>query len=149
MRWTQPIFAAALLATLAACSDDLPTAAVPRDPEAPRLSMDPTTARVVGYFPTWDGNVDSIQYSKLTHIMYAFALPTGSGGLGEGSTWLNEVDVDSYVESGSIAAGTWRKVSIPFSALGVTTNRITELVIQDHSGGAPPLVCFDDIRFVP
>ncbi|MFL5385618.1 MAG: glycoside hydrolase family 18 protein [Longimicrobiaceae bacterium] len=43
--------------------------------------MDPTTARVVAYFPTWDGNVDNIQYSKLTHVIYAFALPTGSGGL--------------------------------------------------------------------
>jgi len=43
--------------------------------------MDPITARVVAYFPTWDGNVNNIQYSKLTHIIYAFALPTGSGGL--------------------------------------------------------------------
>jgi hypothetical protein len=30
MRWTQPIFAAALLATLAACTDDVPTTANPR-----------------------------------------------------------------------------------------------------------------------
>ncbi|HEU0128208.1 MAG TPA: glycoside hydrolase family 18 protein [Pseudonocardiaceae bacterium] len=82
MRWHQPLFAAALLVALAACADDdLPTSANPRVPESPRVSMDPTTARVVAYFPTWDGNVNNIPYSKLTHIIYAFALPTGSGGL--------------------------------------------------------------------
>jgi GH18 family chitinase len=37
--------------------------------------------RVVGYFPTWAGDVNAIQYDKLTHINYAFALPTAQGGL--------------------------------------------------------------------
>lgn len=82
MRWHQPLFAAALLAALAACADDIPTSANPRASEPPpRASMDPATARVVAYFPTWDGNVDNIPYGKLTHLIYAFALPTGSGGL--------------------------------------------------------------------
>jgi chitodextrinase len=31
--------------------------------------------------PSWSGDVNAIQYSKLTHINYAFLLPTGSGGL--------------------------------------------------------------------
>jgi chitinase len=37
--------------------------------------------KVVGYMPSWAGDVNAIQYSKLTHINYAFALPTASGGL--------------------------------------------------------------------
>ena len=37
--------------------------------------------RVVGYMPSWAGDVNAIQYSKLTHINYAFALPTSTGGL--------------------------------------------------------------------
>ncbi len=37
--------------------------------------------KVVGYMPSWAGNVNSIQYSKLTHINYAFLLPTSTGGL--------------------------------------------------------------------
>ncbi|NII28806.1 carbohydrate-binding protein [Pseudoflavitalea sp. X16] len=37
--------------------------------------------KVVGYMPSWAGNVNSIQYSKLTHINYAFLLPTATGGL--------------------------------------------------------------------
>lgn len=37
--------------------------------------------KVVGYIPSWAGSVNAIQYSKLTHINYAFLLPTASGGL--------------------------------------------------------------------
>ncbi len=37
--------------------------------------------RVVGYMPSWTGDVNAIQYSKLTHINYAFALPTSTGGI--------------------------------------------------------------------
>jgi GH18 family chitinase len=37
--------------------------------------------KVVGYMPSWAGNVDAVQYSKLTHINYAFILPTNTGGL--------------------------------------------------------------------
>ncbi|WP_217604589.1 glycosyl hydrolase family 18 protein [Chitinophaga sp. GbtcB8] len=36
--------------------------------------------KVVGYMPSWSGDVNAIQYSKLTHINYAFLLPTTTGG---------------------------------------------------------------------
>jgi len=36
--------------------------------------------KVVGYLPSWSGAVSSIQFSKLTHINYAFLIPTSSGG---------------------------------------------------------------------
>lgn len=36
--------------------------------------------KVVGYMPSWSGDVNAIQYSKLTHINYAFLLPTATGG---------------------------------------------------------------------
>ncbi|MBV8253299.1 MAG: T9SS type A sorting domain-containing protein [Chitinophaga sp.] len=36
--------------------------------------------RVVGYMPSWSGDVNAVQYSKLTHINYAFLLPTATGG---------------------------------------------------------------------
>src|ERR1700750_2828679 len=35
--------------------------------------------KVVGYFPSWAGNVNDIQFSKLTHVNYEFALPTTTG----------------------------------------------------------------------
>jgi predicted transglutaminase-like cysteine proteinase len=37
--------------------------------------------KVVGYMPSWSGSVSAVQYSKLTHINYAFLLPTATGGL--------------------------------------------------------------------
>ncbi|MBU6953331.1 glycosyl hydrolase family 18 protein [Hahella sp. HN01] len=37
--------------------------------------------KVVGYFPTWQGDVNSIPYDKVTHINYSFAIPTANGGL--------------------------------------------------------------------
>lgn len=39
--------------------------------------------RIVGYVPSWSGNANSIQYSKLTHINYAFVLPRGDGNLND------------------------------------------------------------------
>ncbi|WP_237706539.1 glycosyl hydrolase family 18 protein [Kribbella flavida] len=41
----------------------------------------PSGFRSVGYMPSWSGDVNSIQYSKLTHINYAFALPNANGTL--------------------------------------------------------------------
>ncbi len=35
--------------------------------------------RTVGYMPYWAGDANLIQYSKLTHINYAFALPNADG----------------------------------------------------------------------
>jgi len=37
--------------------------------------------KVVGYMPSWQGSAQAIQYSKLTHINYAFIRPTTTGGL--------------------------------------------------------------------
>lgn len=54
-------------------------------------SPPPSSFKVVGYFPAWMGRVDEIQFGKLTHVNYSFALPTPSGG-------LSEVDRESLAE---------------------------------------------------
>lgn len=36
--------------------------------------------KVVGYLPSWSGDVNQVQYTKLTHIIYAFLIPTSNGG---------------------------------------------------------------------
>ncbi len=41
----------------------------------------PNGFRSVGYMPSWSGSVNSIQYNKLTHVNYAFALPNSNGTL--------------------------------------------------------------------
>jgi chitinase len=37
--------------------------------------------RKVGYMPSWAGDANSIQYNKLTHINYAFAIPQSNGSI--------------------------------------------------------------------
>lgn len=114
MRHAQPFFAAALLATLAACAGDAPTAAVPRELEpagGPALVMNSTTSRVVGYLPNWyTGSLDSIRYNKLTHVNYAFLEPTAAGGL-TGINMSNDARLTSLV-SKAHAAGTKVLISV-------------------------------------
>jgi GH18 family chitinase len=77
--WKTVTLGAACLVTLLACSGQ-PESLTTEEPtgalESPALAT-----RVVGYFPTWAGDVNAIAYDKLTHINYAFALPTAQGGL--------------------------------------------------------------------
>jgi GH18 family chitinase len=40
----------------------------------------PSDFRIVGYFPSWSGHPDQVQYRALTHINYAFVSPTMGGG---------------------------------------------------------------------
>lgn len=42
----------------------------------------PAGFKSVGYMPSWAGSVSTIQYRKLTHINYAFALPRADGTIG-------------------------------------------------------------------
>ncbi|QIX60226.1 carbohydrate-binding protein [Hymenobacter sp. BT18] len=37
--------------------------------------------KVIGYLPSWTGDVNTVQYDKLTHINYAFLLPNADGSL--------------------------------------------------------------------
>ena len=41
----------------------------------------PNGFKSVGYLPSWAGSVTSVQYAKLTHINYSFALPNANGTL--------------------------------------------------------------------
>lgn len=46
---------------------------------------------IVGYAPNWAGNPTYIQYSKLTHINYAFAECTTNGALNCDTTYLGSI----------------------------------------------------------
>ncbi|MEV8441079.1 glycosyl hydrolase family 18 protein [Actinosynnema sp. NPDC051121] len=41
----------------------------------------PNGFKSVGYLPSWAGSVNAVQYTKLTHVNYAFALPNANGTL--------------------------------------------------------------------
>jgi len=36
---------------------------------------------IIGYFPSWQGEVEDVRFDRLTHVNYAFVLPTATGGL--------------------------------------------------------------------
>jgi alpha-N-arabinofuranosidase len=56
------------------------------------------------------------------------------------------VPLAAYIEGGSVAANTWRKVTIPLAALGVNNQaNFNGFWIQDASGSAQPPFYVDDI----
>jgi alpha-N-arabinofuranosidase len=56
------------------------------------------------------------------------------------------VPLNQYIAGGSVAANTWRKVTIPLSALHVANNaNFNGFWLQDASGGAQPSFYVDDI----
>lgn len=68
-------FSIALL-LLVSCQKNITSTSTGRT--APRAVS--SSFKVVGYLPSWSGSVSQIQFSKLTHIIYAFLIPTSSGG---------------------------------------------------------------------
>ena len=60
------------------CRKDISTTDMATGKTSPRAA---TNFKVVGYLPSWSGSVSSIQFSKLTHINYAFLLPNSDGSL--------------------------------------------------------------------
>ncbi|SES99311.1 glycosyl hydrolase family 18 protein [Stigmatella erecta] len=103
------VFGAACLSALAACSGpmDAPTEEPTATQEQPALAT-----KVVGYFPSWAGDVNAIQYDKLSHINYAFIVPTAQGGLtgpGSGDSRLRSLVTAAHARGVkvSIAVGGW------------------------------------------
>jgi chitinase len=50
-------------------------------PQPAQAVVLPNGFKSVGYMPSWAGSVTSVQYAKLTHINYSFALPNANGTL--------------------------------------------------------------------
>lgn len=56
------------------------------------------------------------------------------------------VDLNPYIAGGSVAAGQWRRVSIPLSTLGAANvTNFTGFWIQEFTGGSQPAFYVDDI----
>lgn len=68
----------------------------------------PAGRRIVGYFPSWQGNVVDIQYDYLTHINYSFVLPRADGTL----VPLSTSDENELMQLVTLAHGHSVKVGI-------------------------------------
>jgi chitinase len=68
---------------------------------------------LIGYMPSWQGSADEIQYAKLTHINYAFVVPSpsGDGSLGavENPSKLQQIVEQAHAHGVKvgIAVGGW------------------------------------------
>jgi peptidoglycan/xylan/chitin deacetylase (PgdA/CDA1 family) len=67
--------------------------------------------------------------------------------LHNGSQTLGAIRLSTAL-GGPIAAGTWQKVSVPLSSLGVTSGTLVDLYFQDDSGGDQAAVYLDDISLI-
>jgi chitinase len=97
--------------TAAALTVAASVAVVLTDQPAAQAAVFPNGFRSIGYMPSWAGSANAIQYSKLTHINYAFVLPNANGGL---TAVENPSKLQSIVSQGhaqgvrvSIAVGGW------------------------------------------
>ncbi|MFC5924562.1 glycosyl hydrolase family 18 protein [Micromonospora vulcania] len=112
------------------------TATLTLAPTAAQAVVLPNNFKSVGYMPSWAGNINTIQYGKLTHINYAFILPNGDGSL----QGVDGGRLSSLVSQGhannvkvSIAVGGWNDGNdSAFEALagnaGSRTNFVNNLV---------------------
>ncbi len=93
----------------------------------------PAGFKSVGYMPSWAGSVNTIQYSKLTHINYAFVLPRADGTLGAVE---NPAKLQSLVSLGHshgvkvlVSIGGWMDGNDrPFESLAATSTGRTTFV---------------------
>ena len=61
----------------------------------------------------------------------------------------NSVNLNPFIQGGSVAAGSWRKATIPLSALGAANrSNFNGFWLQDASGGAQAPYYVDDIELV-
>ncbi|MEH1165032.1 glycosyl hydrolase family 18 protein [Micromonospora sp. CPCC 205539] len=130
---SSPLRRALAAGTLALATATATLAIVPTAAQAVVL---PNNFKSVGYMPSWAGNINTIQYNKLTHINYAFILPNSDGSL----QGVDGGRLSSLVSQGhannvkvSIAVGGWNDGNdSAFEALaanaGSRTNFVNNLV---------------------
>ena len=93
--------------------------------------------RVVGYYPYWEpGKVDRLRYDALTHINYAFAIPTADGDLLplEGAALARRILREAHAHGVEVllAVGGWSYQNVPlndtFIAATATAEKRTRFV---------------------
>src|SRR5579871_3975921 len=111
----------------------------------------------VTYTGAWQGfyldhaAFDTTPYTSLTFWINGGA---ASGQSIQVAALLNgtaqvSLPLNNYITGGSVAAGTWRQVTIPLSALGVANqSNMTGFWLQEDTGNSQPSFYVDDIRLV-
>jgi peptidoglycan/xylan/chitin deacetylase (PgdA/CDA1 family) len=103
-----------------------------------------------GLFFHTDAGVDLSRYQSIELWVHGGT----SGGqiarllLHDGSQALGEIRLDGALGH-PIRPGTWERIAVPLSALGVTSGTLRDFYIQGQSGGDQGTLYVDDIRLIP
>jgi chitinase len=92
--------------------------------------------RKIGYETSWSGDANSIQYDKLTHINYAFAIPQSTGSLYavDNGAKLSSIVSQAHAQGVKvlIAIGGWSNQGVPldptFETLAASSSGIANFV---------------------
>lgn len=86
--------------------------------------------KVVGYFASWASDTSKIQYDVMTHINYAFAIPTAEGGLRplENEQLAKQVIKEAHENDVKVflAVGGWSYNDVPLEATFVSATETKE-----------------------
>jgi hypothetical protein len=90
---------------------------------------------IVGYVPSWQGDNASIDYSKYTHLNYAFAIPNTNGTIGavDNSSKLSDLVSRGHATNTKVilSVGGWLSSSpdnTPFESIANNSSYITTFV---------------------
>lgn len=94
-----------------------------------------TGFKVVGYYPSWEPTkINTIQYSNLTHINYAFAIPTSDGSLLplENADAAKQIIQTAHTKGVKVllAIGGWSYNGTPLEATFMSATNTPEKVVK-------------------
>ncbi len=101
-------------------------------------SAETTALKIIGYAPSWSTSAAEIQYSKLTHINYAFVLPNADGSLQSlpGPQLLRAIVSNAHANGVKVvvSVGGWNdgddSAFVAFAKTAEGRNRFTQEVIE-------------------
>ena len=98
-------------------------------------AADPTVGKredfkVVGYYPAWKEDLSKLRYDVLTHVNYAFAIPTAEGGLRplDNAAQAQQIIRDAHASGCKVllAVGGWSYNDTPLEATFVAATETAE-----------------------
>lgn len=100
------------------------------------IALGASAQKIVGYMPSWAGTASSIQYDKLTHINYSFAIPNTNGKLKPLENTAKLQQIVSYAHANNvkvlIAVGGYSESGVTldsrFEGIGANPTYRTNLV---------------------
>ncbi|MBI2338399.1 cellulase family glycosylhydrolase, partial [Candidatus Daviesbacteria bacterium] len=100
-------------------------------------------------WPNWSEAGEQAKFDTTPYTHFRFYI---NGGVDSGQKYqlsLSGVDVDieNYMQPGGIAAGQWKEVNIPLSALQAEATSISNIILHNPAGQNQRPIYIDDLEF--